>query len=179
MWISIAIMYILCFKLVITSGYMFDDMWSSVDLGVAINNDTTIGKMVLGDIERWVTSYGRILIFSFYSNFALNYLPLIVYKGMIVGAMFLDGLVLGGIIGELTDSKRLKYLTVLITLQCRVAGDSGGKEGELIGESLKLVKQLGSSATTIEEAGQDPKILEYIQGIINEYNQKAFSNAQK
>lgn len=114
MWISIAIMYILCFKLVITSGYMFDDMWSSVDLGVAINNDTTIGKMVLGDIERWVTSYGRILIFSFYSNFALNYLPLIVYKGMIVGAMFLDGLVLGGIIGELTDSKRLKYLTVLI-----------------------------------------------------------------
>ena len=72
-----------------------------------------------------------------------------------------------------------KYLTVLITLQCRVAGDSGGKEGELIGESLKLVKQLGSSATTIEEAGQDPKILEYIQGIINEYNQKAFSNAQK
>ena len=33
-----------------------------------------------------------------------------------------------------------KYLTVLITLQCRVAGDSGGKEGELIGESLKLVK---------------------------------------
>ena len=77
------------------------------------------------------------------------------------------------------ESNRGNFISDVITLQCRVAGDSGGKEGELIGESLKLVKQLGSSATTIEEAGQDPKILEYIQGIINEYNQKAFSNAQK
>ena len=115
MWISIAVMYILCFKLVITSGYMFDDMWSSVDLGIAINNDTTLGRMVLGDINRWVTSYGRILIFSFYSDFVLNYLPLVIYKSFIVGAMFLNGLVLGGVIRELTDSKKLTYLTVITT----------------------------------------------------------------
>ena len=114
MWISIAIMYILCFKLVITSGYMFDDMWSSVDLGIAINNDTTLGRMVLGDINRWVTSYGRILIFSFYSDFVLNYLPRVLYKSFIVGAMFLNGLVLGGVIRELTDSKKLTYLTVIM-----------------------------------------------------------------
>lgn len=113
MWVSIAVLYILCFKLVITSGYMFDDMWSSVDMGVAINNDTTIAGIVRGDIIRWVTSYGRILIFSFYSDFVLNYLPLIVYKAMIVGLMFLDGFILGGIIRELTGSERLTYLTVI------------------------------------------------------------------
>ena len=113
MWVPIAVLYILCFKLVITSGYMFDDMWSSVDMGVAINNDTTIAGIVRGDIIRWVTSYGRILIFSFYSDFVLNYLPLIVYKAMIVGLMFLDGFILGGIIRELTGSERLTYLTVI------------------------------------------------------------------
>lgn len=72
-----------------------------------------------------------------------------------------------------------KFLSVLITLQCRVAGDSEGKEGELIGESLKIAKEIGSSATTVQEAIEDPLFITYIQDVINQYNSKAFSNAQK
>lgn len=72
-----------------------------------------------------------------------------------------------------------KFLSVLITLQCRIAGDSEGKEGELIGESLKIAKEIGSSATTVQEAIEDPLFMTYIQDVINQYNSKAFSNAQK
>ena len=72
-----------------------------------------------------------------------------------------------------------KYLSVLITLQCRVAGDTEGNEGELVGESIKIAKQLGSSATTVQEAMDDPLFVSYIQDAINAYNEKAFSNAQK
>ncbi len=114
MWAAIAVLYVLCFKIVIQSGYMFDDMWTYIDKGVAISNDTSVTQMVLESIHRWASSYGRILIFSFYCEFALCYLPLVVYKGLIVAAMFLDGLVLAGIIKELTGSKRLSYLTVII-----------------------------------------------------------------
>lgn len=114
MWAAIAVLYVLCFKIVIQSGYMFDDMWTYIDKGVAISNDTSVMQMVLESIHRWASSYGRILIFSFYCEFALCYLPLVVYKGLIVAAMFLDGLVLAGIIKELTGSKRLSYLTVII-----------------------------------------------------------------
>lgn len=113
-WLGIGVLYLLCFKIVLDSGYMFDDMWTHTDIGLAINNDTTLSALVLGDIKRWAGSNGRILIFSFYCDFVLNYLTLFQYKLMIVIAMFLDGMLLGGIIKELTGSKKLAYLSVIM-----------------------------------------------------------------
>ncbi len=113
-WAGIAVLYLLCFKIVIQSGYMFDDMWTHVDRGFAISNDVTVTDIVLGDIKRWATVNGRILIFSFYCDYVLCYLPLVVYKGMIVAAIFFDALFLSAIVKELTDSKPLSYLCVVI-----------------------------------------------------------------
>ena len=109
-WLGIGVLYLLCFKIVLDSGYMFDDMWTHTNIGLAINNDTTLSALVLGDIKRWAGSNGRILIFSFYCDFVLNYLTLFQYKLMIVIAMFLDGMLLGGIIKELTGSKNWHIL---------------------------------------------------------------------
>ena len=118
MWAAIGVLYIICFKLVLNSGYMYDDMWSYPDKGMALLEDTTIGALVLKSIKRYATGVGRILIFSFYSNFLLCYLPRFVYKLVIVTAMFLDGIVLGGIIKDLTGSEKLTYLTAVIFPAC-------------------------------------------------------------
>lgn len=72
-----------------------------------------------------------------------------------------------------------KYLTVLLTLNCRTTGDSEGLEGELLGEAKELMKTLGSSATTAEEAAEDPLVQQYFYDVIQKYNTTAFSNAQK
>ena len=71
-----------------------------------------------------------------------------------------------------------KYLTVLITLQCTLAGESE-KEGVLVGNALKKAEELGSSARTVEEASKDDLFLQYLSDVIEQYNATAFSNAQK
>lgn len=114
MWAGIALLYLLCFKVVLQSGYMFDDMWNNIEIGLAINNDTTVGNIVLGDLKRWTFTNGRLLIFSFYCDFALSYIPLKIYKLLIVTTMFLDALVVSGIVKELSKSKILSYLCVVV-----------------------------------------------------------------
>ena len=112
-WISLAVLYILCFKVVIQSGYMFDDMWNYIERGLAINNDVKVSDLVLGDMNIW-WHRGRFLVFSFYCDYAVGFVPLVVYKFMLVTAMFLDGIVIAGIIKELTESKVLSYLCVIM-----------------------------------------------------------------
>lgn len=72
-----------------------------------------------------------------------------------------------------------KYLTVLLTLNCRVSGDLEGQEGELVGEAASLMKTLGSNAHTAQEASEDPLVQAYFYDVIQQYNATAFSNAQK
>ena len=72
-----------------------------------------------------------------------------------------------------------KYLTVLLTLNCRVNGDTEGQEGELLGEAANLMKTLGSKARTAQEASEDPLVQKYFYDVIQQYNTGAFSNAQK
>lgn len=72
-----------------------------------------------------------------------------------------------------------KYLTVLLTLNCRVNGDTEGAEGELLGEAANLMKTLGSNARTAQEASEDQLVQKYFYDVIQQYNMSAFSNAQK
>ena len=72
-----------------------------------------------------------------------------------------------------------KYLTVLLTLNCRVNGDTEGAEGELLGEAAALMKTLGSNARTAQEASEDSRVQKYFYDVIQQYNATAFSNAQK
>ena len=70
-------------------------------------------------------------------------------------------------------------VTVLLTLNCRVNGDTEGAEGELLGEAANLMKTLGSNARTAQEASEDQLVQKYFYDVIQQYNMSAFSNAQK
>lgn len=50
---------------------------------------------------------------------------------------------------------------------------------ELNKEALGICKQIGSNATTVEEAEKDDAIAQHIQKGIDEYNKAAVSRAQK
>lgn len=110
MWAAIAVLYILCFMIVLRSGYAYDDMWTHVERGMALNEGNPYLYYYKASIHRWTFVVGRIMIFSYYCGMVVNYLPLAVYKLMIVTAIFLDALVLGKIIKELTGSEKLMYL---------------------------------------------------------------------
>lgn len=106
--------YVTCFWIVIKSGYMYDDMWSIADRGIAINHDTNMFQVVWEGTQMWASKYGRILIFSKYSSFMLGFLPLVVYKSVIVASIMLNAIVIAAIAKELTGSTRLKYLIMLV-----------------------------------------------------------------
>lgn len=112
-WAGLAVLYLFCFKVVIQSGYMFDDMWNYIERGLAINNDVAVSDLVLNDMNIWFHR-GRFLVFSFYCDYAVGFIPLVLYKLMIVAAMFLDGIFIAGIIRELTESRILAYLCVIL-----------------------------------------------------------------
>lgn len=114
MWAAIAVLYILCFMIILRSGYAYDDMWTHVERGMALNEGNPYLSYYKDSIHHWTFVVGRIMIFSYYCGMVVNYLPLAVYKFMIVTAVFLDALVLGKIIEELTGSEKLKYLCCIL-----------------------------------------------------------------
>lgn len=114
MWVCISVLYLLCFKLVLDSGYVYDDMWTHVERGMVINEGISFKDMLLSGWHHWIFEVGRIMIFSYYCGFVVNFFPLILYKLMIVTAILLDALLLSLIIKELTGSRKLMYLTVVI-----------------------------------------------------------------
>jgi len=75
---------------------------------------------------------------------------------------------------------RKKFLVMVITLQTELKKEC--KPGDypltnLLTETCRSA--LGTTATTVEEAKKDPKVLEYIQQGINRTNQNTTSQAQK
>lgn len=72
-----------------------------------------------------------------------------------------------------------KYLTVLITLKCEINTTTNQSTSQLSPLSLDVGKKIGSSATTIEEAVNDPKWKEYINEKLEEANKHAISHAQR
>ena len=71
-----------------------------------------------------------------------------------------------------------KFLTVLLTLKVEV-DDDGTPTNKLTGTALETAPLLGSTATTTEEAREDPKWKAYFEKGLQEANQKATSSAQK
>ena len=56
---------------------------------------------------------------------------------------------------------RRKFLSMLVTLKCDVDGE-GVPTSKLSDQAMKIMKDIGSSATTVEEAMVDDKVKAYI-----------------
>ncbi len=74
---------------------------------------------------------------------------------------------------------RLKYLSILLTLKSDFDPDEdeGGKTLNLIGDALETSQEIGSTATTIEEARADEKWTSYLNERIEMSNKSAVSRA--
>lgn len=73
---------------------------------------------------------------------------------------------------------RRKFLTVLLCLRVEVDGD-GAPTNKLMGAALDTSKDIGSSATTTQEAKEDPKWHAYIDEGVKKANAHATSKAQQ
>jgi len=71
-----------------------------------------------------------------------------------------------------------KFLTVLLCLQVEIDIDEGVASNKLTGKALDTSKEIGSDATTTEEAAKDPKWQEYFKAGLKTANEKATSRAQ-
>ncbi|RHY27761.1 hypothetical protein DYB32_006544 [Aphanomyces invadans] len=70
-----------------------------------------------------------------------------------------------------------KFLTALLTLHV-VMDDQGAPTSTLDGSVVRILSQLGSTATTTAEAYEDPVVLKYIDEGLKRANNKAASRAQ-
>ena len=71
----------------------------------------------------------------------------------------------------------LKFLSCLITLRTEV-DDEGAPTQQLQPDVIRTFAKLGSTATTVEEARQDPLVLDYLMEDVARYNETAESNAK-
>ncbi|XP_063395173.1 long-chain-fatty-acid--CoA ligase ACSBG2 isoform X4 [Cydia fagiglandana] len=76
---------------------------------------------------------------------------------------------------------RRKFLSILLTLKCKVDNESGDPLDELDPVTQKWVESLGSKATTLREISKtkDPLVSKAIEAGIMRANKQAISNAQK
>jgi long-chain-fatty-acid--CoA ligase ACSBG len=70
-----------------------------------------------------------------------------------------------------------KFLTVVLCLQVEVDAE-GVASNKLTGFALDLAKEIGSNATTTDEAREDPKWKAYFDAGVRRANEKATSRAQ-
>ncbi|OQR88903.1 long-chain-fatty-acid-CoA ligase [Achlya hypogyna] len=71
-----------------------------------------------------------------------------------------------------------KFLSVVLTLRV-VMDANGAPTDELDGAVTFVLRELGSSATTVAEAIADPKVLAYVDAGLQRANERATSRAQK
>ena len=71
-----------------------------------------------------------------------------------------------------------KFLTVLLCLHVEIDSE-GVPSNKLDGAALGTAKEIGSTATTTEDARDDPKWREYFERGIEKANEKATSRAQR
>ncbi|XP_078533829.1 long-chain-fatty-acid--CoA ligase ACSBG2-like [Lissotriton helveticus] len=76
---------------------------------------------------------------------------------------------------------KMKFLSMLLTLKCKVDADTGEPKDELTSEAVVFCQQLGSSATRVSEvvSSRDPAIYTAIQEGVDRVNRRATSNAQR
>jgi long-chain-fatty-acid--CoA ligase ACSBG len=71
-----------------------------------------------------------------------------------------------------------KFLSMLVSLKVEMDKETGAPTDQLAAEALYISKQIGSPATTLSAAAQDPLWSKYIEDGVKTANKKAFSNAQ-
>ncbi|XP_078533830.1 long-chain-fatty-acid--CoA ligase ACSBG2-like [Lissotriton helveticus] len=76
---------------------------------------------------------------------------------------------------------KMKFLSMLLTLKCKVDADTGEPKDELTSEAVVFCQQLRSSATRVSEivSSRDPAIYTAIQEGVDRVNRRATSNAQR
>jgi long-chain-fatty-acid--CoA ligase ACSBG len=72
-----------------------------------------------------------------------------------------------------------KFLSVLICLQVQTHVETGEASNKLKGAALDVAKEIGSKATTTEEAMNDPLWQKYFDAGVEKANAKAASRAQQ
>lgn len=73
---------------------------------------------------------------------------------------------------------RRKFLTMLVSLKSEVNHETGEPSSKLAADALFVGKQIGSSATTVDEAMKDPLWAKYITDGMKKANANTTSNAQ-
>lgn len=73
---------------------------------------------------------------------------------------------------------RRKYLVALLSLKCEVDVNTGEPTDVLASDALLVGSQIGSTATTVEEAASDPLWISYIDRGIREVNKLTLNRAQ-
>jgi long-chain-fatty-acid--CoA ligase ACSBG len=71
-----------------------------------------------------------------------------------------------------------KFLTVVLCLHVEIDAESGVASRKLTGPALDVCKEIGSTATTTDEAKKDEKWKSYFDEGLKKANSKATSNAQ-
>ncbi|EDQ85947.1 uncharacterized protein MONBRDRAFT_38583 [Monosiga brevicollis MX1] len=71
-----------------------------------------------------------------------------------------------------------KFLSQVVTLKCEVDVESGEPLDKLTDQVIEILSSIGSSATTVSAAREDPKVIEYIDAKRKEANNKSVSRAQ-
>ncbi|KAJ7308196.1 hypothetical protein JRQ81_008714 [Phrynocephalus forsythii] len=76
---------------------------------------------------------------------------------------------------------KAKFLSMLVTLKCKMNPDSGEPEDELTPEVVEFCRKVGSRANKVSDvvSVRDPAVYAAIQKGINAVNEQATSNAQK
>ncbi|KAJ1212718.1 hypothetical protein NDU88_000368 [Pleurodeles waltl] len=76
---------------------------------------------------------------------------------------------------------KMKFLSMLLTLKCKVDADTGDPKDELTPEAVEFCQRLGSSATRVSEvvSAKDPAVYQAIQEGLERVNRRATSNAQR
>ena len=72
-----------------------------------------------------------------------------------------------------------KYLSILVTLKVETNPENGCLLDTLNHEALDVMKEIGSTSTTLTQASEDPVVIQYITDIIQKYNKIATSQAQR
>ena len=71
-----------------------------------------------------------------------------------------------------------KFVSLLICIRCKLNAE-GESTHQLTSDVVSFLQTLGSEAKTIEEAMADPKVKDYLEGVVQQYNEVAVSRAQQ
>lgn len=126
--IAIFLFYVLYFSVIYNSGLSADDMWNSNIQAAKYTGGPSPLMVMWNQMITWL-KLGRVFPFSNYAAVLFSLIPsVLAYKASIVGMIYLNNLICGFCVKEISDSNILQFLYMLIfpiVIQLTPEFDSG------------------------------------------------------